>query len=439
MARRRRRGSGGHPAKVARERERRHQHRESRDDPDRDLADGLRKTAAGFGSALEAETVVSEILGAIWRERERIDPFADHEELELELGVPLIDALAEHRKPEARGLLAAFGFLGGAVFGAMAIERHDELAREGVAQPEWAVQLGRSKPIRTVLFREEVFDDGSTVWVESQYPDGDRVAVGVFIDHNLGYAAKDIVMADSIDQVIELLNESREESEVFEPELVIEEVDASDAAARILEAVANTDHFMEPPVSEEYPSFRALAIERVVEIDLSKNDPPTRPEVNPEIREQLLADFLRSEEASDASIEVRDDGAEVARLAIDFASDYVDGRPLRWSPVVVELFMADWLPRKITFADELEPSVPAALGAWVRFAGRTRGIPVEAIDETVVSIEPCIEPMREAIEAGSSSPATMLIRAAEDAGVDLSDQAALDTFIAGWNARSLEG
>jgi hypothetical protein len=445
VARRRRRGSGGHPAKVAarREREQRHQQPQGSHagsgDHDRDLADSLIKTAAGLGSAFEAETFVSEILGSIWSERERIDPFAEHEELELELGIPLIDALAEHSQPEARGLLAAFGFLGGAVFGAMAIERHDELAREGVDQPGWAVQLGRSKPVRTVIAREEVFDDGSTVWVESEYPDGDRIAVGVFIDHNLGCAAKDIALADSIDQVIELLNRSREQIDAFEPEILFEEVDVADAAARILEAMAHTDSFAEAPVSEEYPLFRALAKERVVEIDLSKQEQAPRPEVDPEIREQLLADFLSSEEASDASIEAGDDGAEAVSLAIDFASDYVDGRPLRWSPVVVELFMEDWFPRKITFAEELEPALPSALAAWIRFAGRRRGIPEEAIEQTLDSIDPSTEPMREAIAADDLSPATMLIRAAEEAGVDLTDQVALDNFIAGWNARSLEG
>ncbi|HZW00102.1 MAG TPA: hypothetical protein VFF55_00955, partial [Candidatus Deferrimicrobium sp.] len=37
---------------------------------------------------------------------------------------------------------------------------------------------------------------------------------------------------------------------------------------------------------------------------------------------------------------------DLVRWAIDFAADY-HGDPLRWSPIVVELFLADWLPGKV--------------------------------------------------------------------------------------------
>jgi len=54
--------------------------------------------------------------------------------------------------------------------------------------------------------------------------------------------------------------------------------------------------------------------------------------------------------ADAASVEARDlDPAVVDDLGwrmIYFGCDYSDGDPLRWSPVVVELFMADWLWRK---------------------------------------------------------------------------------------------
>ena len=69
-------------------------------------------------------------------------------------------------------------------------------------------------------------------------------------------------------------------------------------------------------------------------------------------------------------------------LAIDFAVDYVDGRPLRWSPVVVELFMADWFPRAVLIDRATVATLPVALDAWVRFAGRKRGLPDWAIGAT---------------------------------------------------------
>lgn len=424
---------------MARQRDRRGEQRERRDDPDRRLASQLCGHAAGFTATLEAELFVSEILGSIWSERERVGLDADPEEAELEMGVSLINALAAHREPGARGLLAAFDALGVERLSSVASKRQLELGEKGVSMPEWATQIGRSKPVRAAVASEKVFDDGRSVWIESQYPDGDRFALGVMIDHNMYGIAKDIAPADSIDQVVQLYDKHQDEDESTVEQLTVEDVDPGEAAGRILEAITTTDLYLGTPVSDEYASFRALALQQVGEIggDAAIEFAETPP-VSPEAREQLLDDFLESAEASSASISEPDDGAEVVRLAIDFAADYGDGRPLRWSPIVVELFMADWLPRKIAFADEIEPAVPAALAAWIRFAGRRRGIPEAAIEITVGSIESWIEPMREAIEADDLNPATSLIRAAKEAGVDLGDKQALDAFLAGWNARSLE-
>ena len=71
----------------------------------------------------------------------------------------------------------------------------------------------------------------------------------------------------------------------------------------------------------------------------------------PEQREEMLEaerDALRSEFlSSPEGREFAPDGNEAfaVSLAIDLCADYVDGRPLRWSPVLVELFMVSWVPR----------------------------------------------------------------------------------------------
>ncbi len=65
------------------------------------------------------------------------------------------------------------------------------------------------------------------------------------------------------------------------------------------------------------------------------------------------------------------DAADLARLAVDYGADYVggEGRPLRWSPTVVELFMCDYLPRKVLReSDFFERAVLELVGddsAWV--------------------------------------------------------------------------
>ena len=48
--------------------------------------------------------------------------------------------------------------------------------------------------------------------------------------------------------------------------------------------------------------------------------------------------------------------------------------------------MADWLPRKVLADRSTFEAVPAALEAWVRYAGRTRAHPSWAIQRTIEAI-----------------------------------------------------
>lgn len=111
--------------------------------------------------------------------------------------------------------------------------------------------------------------------------------------------------------------------------------------------------------------------------------------------------------------------------------------PLRWSPTVVEHFMAGWVPRKVVPHHQLFERLPRALDAWVRFAARKTAQPDWAIQKTREAVS---EFRDEMIEAASdprlAGPTKAFLTAARDSGVDLEDPAALETFIAGWNARS---
>ena len=159
------------------------------------------------------------------------------------------------------------------------------------------------------------------------------------------------------------------------------------------------------------------------------------PEISSRQRKRLLDDFLGSPEGG--AFEPDTDASDIVGLAIDFSVDYVDGRPLRWSPVTVELFMVGWLPRKLLADAEMFEAVPDALAAWVRYAGRVRAIPPRAIEMTVEAISAWTEEMLTlSADDHAGAPAKQFLAAAEDAGVDLGDEQAVASFIAGWNARS---
>ena len=187
-------------------------------------------------------------------------------------------------------------------------------------------------------------------------------------------------------------------------------------------------------MAEDYSRFRALALLRADELPGPSVD-PERFDVDPEERDRLRDEFLASPHGQ--GFEPDGDEAYVASLAIDFCSDYVDGRPLRWSPVVVELFMANWIPRKVLAEPPLLERLPDALKAWIRFAGRKRGLEDSAVRETCDAVERWPHEMVEkAGDPEAAGPAKEFLVAAKEAGIDLADDEALQAFIAGWSAHN---
>jgi hypothetical protein len=113
-----------------------------------------------------------------------------------------------------------------------------------------------------------------------------------------------------------------------------------------------------------------------------------------------------------------------------FSFDCVWGTPLRFSPVMVEIFCLDWAPRKIAVDRESFTVLPDVLAAWIRFAGRRRGIPEEAISE---SVEAAYDYAREMIDLASDpanwGPAKTIALAIEKRGIDITDETAVADFM----------
>lgn len=421
---------GGHPAKVAERRERERARREGaggKSALERAVSAACGE-ALGLGSAFDAELWASALLGSWWPpslEMLRSD------DPEFEVGAPLVEAIAQRENAAAVAALLAIGAVSESELGVLALGRANQLLAAGVPGPAWATAILDAEILGTAVMRESVFDDGCTIFIEASHGDGERHAVGVYIDNNLGVMAKDILLAESIERVGEVLAANPESG----GELRLEPIGGAEAGARIRAAMELTDTTLGAPVGEDYAALRSLALLRADSLPGGEVDVDI-PELDDADRQRLLADFLASPEG--AGVEADTDASEAVRLAIDFCAGYVDGRPLRWSPVVVELFMADWLPRKLLADRAMFEAVPSALDAWVRYAGRVRGIPDWAIATTLDAIPRWAGEMLEGVSDGSGGggPAKEFLAAAKAAGVDVSDDEALSMFIAGWNARS---
>lgn len=129
----------------------------------------------------------------------------------------------------------------------------------------------------------------------------------------------------------------------------------------------------------------------------------------------------------------------IVHHALAYRCDYSDGDPLRWSPIGVELFMMDYLPRKVSLdAGEIR-NVPSVLKAWVRFSLAKRGLEKRWIKETQAAVDrwaPAFK--KEATNPDNFGPAKAISQAMMADGVDFADQRAVDRWIEEFNQRPFE-
>ena len=160
--------------------------------------------------------------------------------------------------------------------------------------------------------------------------------------------------------------------------------------------------------------------------------PEDHHEVTAEERDALLAGFLDSPEGRRWRDD--EDAQDVAQLAIDFGADYNHGGPLRWSPVVVEIFMTDWLTRKVTREAQFFTRVADVLRDWVQYAGRRQGVPAEPLREAVEAVGHYRKEMLDAAgDPDAWGPAKTVAVAALEANVDLTDRDAVEDFMKRYN------
>ncbi len=390
------------------------------------------REAVGLTGALDCELWAALLLGTFWKQRFTValdDPSADYT---LVLADPLIKAVARVGGLGARIALTAIERVDDGELGLRAGVLASEFG-EGVGDlPDWLVDVGEAQITGAAVMRDLVFDDGATVFLEALHGDGERHAVGVYIDNNLGVLANDILLADSIEDVERVMREHPPE----DGELTLEAIAPGVAAGKIHAAMELTDMTFGVGVGDEYARLRAVAL-------MLADEAPgyvavgERRAVTQRTRDRLRDEFLSSPEG--AAFSPDSDEAFIAMLAIDYCADHADGQLLRWSPVAVESFMVGWIPRKVMAAPEMFHKVPAALEAWVRFTARKTAKPSWATEATVEAIHGWQDELIRAIgDPATPSPALQLLHAARHAGVDLHDEESLDAFIATWNATAGE-
>ncbi len=390
----------------------------------RGIASEARQGVREVRDALDAELFASSYV-SLWDLGPGALVDADPEE---EIGLRVVAALERAGDKHSLATLHAFASVGSEGIAGACAAAADRLAQAGVHEPEWRDGLGAARGLRARLMRDVVFDDAANLIFEFERPGLDPYAILVLVDNNLGGIAKDIIAGADLERLVEALGQASEVDEGA-GELRMEEIDLADAAARCREALSRTANTLDPPVADDFKSQLAATAAHLK--TLPGEDHFEAEEIPDVERKAAFESFLASPEAK--PFHESEEAADLARLAIDYGADYVggEGRPLRWSPTVVELFMCDYLPRKVLRDREFfEQSVPELLTAWVRYAGRSRGIPKEAIEEAASTIDFFREEMLDLVgDETAWGPSKMFLAAASEAGVDLTDPAAIEAYV----------
>jgi hypothetical protein len=342
-------------------------------------------------SPLDAELMVSELLGTWWGQRAPRPGTraarrrrADVEEI---VGEGLVAYAAQQGTPAALALLSGIACLGTPRQAASAEQAALALMERGVARPGWAEHVGAVAAAECYLNSDSYGDRDEVVCVFS-YAGQEQHALVAAVDYNAGGLARDGWVTSQVTKLLDYCGQSAPEFTQIPPS----------HARRLLEsALTVTERAADPPVSSSFPSYHAFIRARVRTLPPARSadipppgagrpgSPAARPQTwRKDRRAMLVAEFLASDEAENLSD--REAASRCADHIVDYGCDQDFGRPLRMSPAKVETFLLDWLPRKVMLSSAAQHAMPHVLAAWVGWAGVREGRDAEAIGATLDAV-----------------------------------------------------
>lgn len=320
-------------------------------------------------SPLDAEVMVSEMLGTWWGER--VGP----NDLEEIIGEGLVDHAAHAGTPAALALLSGIACLGTPRQAAKAEKAAIALMEAGVKAPPWAAQVGMAQPGECYASRD-VYGDQDVVMCVFTYDGADPHAVIATIDYNRGGMVTDAWASSKIEKLLECHRHEARNN----PLMRFEQMEPGRTRALVETALRVTDGATKAAVSESFRTYHALLEARIRALPPGGRPAPL-PTYSKDRRATLAAEFLASDEAEELSD--RSSASKCVDHIIDYGCDHDFGRPLRVSPTKCETFLLHWLPRKVLLSPDAQEAMPHVLAAWVRWASRRTGLPKEAVRATL--------------------------------------------------------
>jgi hypothetical protein len=369
---------------------------------------------------LDAEAWASAMMGTFYK----IDaPFEAREELDARLWPEVVRRAEARADAEGLAVLEALSAVADAALATDVRAAAVRLRSAGIAAPSWAADLGTAT-FEGAWMLVDVFGDHEAYFATFRYPGRPAHLVNALYDKARGEIISDGFVGYSRDDPRQLIPK--------EDGVSTADADPAAMARRILDAIDSGDTYIDNDWTPEFKRFRAIILARMRALPLA---PPIEPPEPPDdaAREAIVSEFLASGAVSD-----HDEADMVVSHCLDYLCDYLGEDPFRWSPIVVEQFLLDYLPRKVSLGLGTVAQLPAVLRAWVRFALTKRGLEERWIVETQRAVGRLANEFRRAItDSKHFGPAKLLGNAILADGVDPLDQAAVDEWIREFNARPL--
>jgi len=346
-------------------------------------------------SPLDAELMVSELLGTWWGEREP-GSRARNTDLEEVIGEGLVAYAGQHESPAALALLSGIACLGTPRQAAAAECAALVLIERGIKRPGWAEHVG-AVAAGDCYVNSDAFGDRDEAVCLFSYAGTEPHALVLVVDYNSAGMLSDGWVTSRVDTLLERCRDGNGGG-TFRPVAAAE-------ARRLLEtALAVTHAAPDPPVSKTFASYHAFIRSRIRALPppgkgtrdgLSVGGPAARLAIHEPESAWTGARARRQAWSSDRRAML-----VVEFLASDEAEDLSDRRAA--SPAKAETFLLDWLPRKIMLWPAEQHAMPHVLAAWARWAGRRRGLDSAAVSQTVDAVYAAMGPFTQVYRDPSS-------------------------------------
>lgn len=202
---------------------------------------------------------------------------------------------------------------------------------------------------------------------------------------------------------------------------------------KLAEALRRTGMLWPKHDDPDYVDLRALAAARCVTAAVTDADWLEWEPISDDARAALLDDFARDSGLPEDTV-----ARSVADCCIDYGDGYITGGVLAWSPGEVEMFLTDWLPRKVLLDPEQRAAVPAVTRTWVQFALTRAGVEQEWIDPVVAAVDEYAEDFALAYDDDSAwGPGKQIVADLLARGVDVTDKDQMEIAIREYNAEQL--